>query len=86
MATVLGAHNSSAGSPKALSKERNNKLRGDPFRAQMVFFLVKVKMIEDSAASLGNQVQRRANGSVQIGFVPAFQRHQVFGDKATTAF
>lgn len=47
------------------------KAKAEPFRAHKVFFLVKVKMIEDWVVSLGNRVQSYTDGFIQIGFLIA---------------
>lgn len=67
------AHNSSTGNPQALSKMTSvpgekQKAKAEPFRACKVFFLVKVKMMEDRVASLGNRVQSYSDSFIQIGF------------------
>lgn len=45
------------------------KAKAEPFKVHKVFFVVKVKMMEERVVSFGNGVQSYTDGFVQIGFL-----------------
>lgn len=45
------------------------KAKAEPFKVHKVFFLVKVKMIEEPVVSRGNGVQSSTEGFIRIGFL-----------------